>query len=412
MDKVLALVLAAGRVDELLTLTERRPKSAVPVFGMYRVIDFVLSNMMHSGINVVGVLSQYRPFELMHHIGGGEHWDFSGRAREIRVLPPYRGMRASDWYKGTADAIYQNIGFIEEFNPENVLIASADHIYRMDYQAMYDFHKAKSADVTVCFTSVKKKEKRFGYGILDKKNRVVEYIEKPEKSVMDLASMTVYLFKTGVLINLLKENARNVSHEFGRDILPALTNSGKMFGYIFKGYWAYARTIPSYYKLHQDLLKREIDLEAWQIRTNLIDRCEYADRVPSRIDGQVKNSLISDGCIIKGRVVNSVLSPGVRVDEKASVQNSIIFHDCIIENGSLLDRVICDKDVIVSEKAQIGHFGHDVSSSEFGELLDTGITLIGKSIRIPETARIGSNTAIFSTAKIEQLNIEPGSTLR
>ncbi len=412
MVKVLALVLAAGRVDELLTLTERRPKSAVPVFGMYRVIDFVLSNMMHSGVNAIGVLSQYRPLELMRHIGGGEHWDFTGRARGIRILPPYRGLRASDWYKGTADAIYQNISFIEEYDPECVLIASADHVYRMDYQAIYDFHQTMNADVTVCFTRVKQRDRRFGYGRIDRKQRVVEYIEKPEKPISDLASMTVYLFRTGLLLDLLKENARRDSHEFGRDILPLILNDGKLFGFLFKGLWAYTRTIASYIDLHDDFLKGKYDLGAWQVRTNLVDRCEYSDRVPSRIDGKVLNSYVSEGCVVEGQVINSVLSPGVRVESKAVVKDSIILHDCVIKQGSRLDRVICDKDVTVNEHSAIGAFGHDIPSVEHGELLDSGVTLIGKSVTIPRGTSIGSNTAIYSTARLDRSNIEPGSTLR
>lgn len=412
MDRILAFVLAAGRVDELLTLTERRPKSAVPVFGIYRVIDFVLSNMMHSGVDSVGILSQYNPFELMRHIGGGEHWDFSGRARTVRILPPYRGLRGSDWYKGTADAIYQNIGYIEEYQPEHVLIASADHVYRMDYQPMFDFHKANKAGVTVCFTRVRKKEKRFGYGMLDAKNRVNKYLEKPDRPPSNLASMTVYLFRTGLLIDLLKDNAHSKSHEFGNDILPLLIRDRTMYGYLFKGPWAYTRTVPSYFDLHRDLLRGKYDLDAWQIRTNLTDRCEYADRVPARINGTVKNSYVSEGCTINGTVVNSVLSPGVRVDDRARVRNSIIFHDCVIKKGAHMDRVICDKDVIVNENARVGTFGYDIPSSEYGDLLSSGATLIGKSVAIPAGSKIGSNTAIFSTARIQSSSIDPGSTLR
>jgi glucose-1-phosphate adenylyltransferase len=168
MSSVLAMVLAGGRVDELLCLTEMRPKSALPVFATHRIIDFVLSNLMHAGISNVGVLSQYRPSALVRHIGTGEHWDFIGRSRDIRMLPPYRGSKASDWYKGTADAVFQNISYIDQFRPEHLLVASADHIYRMDYRPFIEFHISHDADATVCFTRMKKKSSRFGYGVLNR----------------------------------------------------------------------------------------------------------------------------------------------------------------------------------------------------------------------------------------------------
>jgi glucose-1-phosphate adenylyltransferase len=412
MTNVLAMVLAAGRVDELLTLTERRPKSAVPVFGIYRIIDFALSNLMHSGLRKVGVLSQFRPHALTRHIGSGEHWDFIGRSREIRILPPYRGLAESDWYKGTADAIYQNMGYIEEFQPEDVLIVSADHIYRMDYRPFYQYHRDKNAEATVCLTRVTTPEKRFGYATLDRRGIVVEYQEKPATPPSHYASMTVYLFKTSLLLNLLKDNSQQTSHEFGRDILPSLAAQKRLVGYRFKGTWTYARTVNAYYAAHQALLKRNIDLNAWQVRTNLIERCEHADRVPARISGKVKNSIVSEGCIIEGKVKNSVLSPGVHIYKGSSVNNSIIFHDTCIKEKSILNKVICDKDVHIGDHVHIGTFGEDTPSQEFGHLMDSGFTLIGKGIQVPNTMRIGANTSIFSTACLNQDSIAPGSTVR
>ncbi|MBE0433814.1 glucose-1-phosphate adenylyltransferase, partial [candidate division WOR-3 bacterium] len=188
---ILAMVLAGGRVDELLCLTEHRPKSALPVFATYRIIDFVLSNLMHAGIRHVGVLSQYRPHALVRHVGTGEHWDFVGRGRGIRLLPPYRGLRASDWYKGTADAVYQNMSYIETFKPEHVLIASADHIYRMDYRPFIRFHVDNDADATVSFTRMKKRSSRFGYGVIDRQGRLLDYQEKPDRPPSAWISMTL-----------------------------------------------------------------------------------------------------------------------------------------------------------------------------------------------------------------------------
>lgn len=405
------MVLAAGRVDELLTLTESRPKSAVPVFGLYRTIDFVLSNLMHSGVSNVGVLSQFRPYALLRHVGTGEHWDFIGRSRTLNILPPYRGQKGSDWYKGTADAIYQNISYIEYFKPDHVLICSADHIYKMDYQQFFKFHMDNKAQVSACFTKVISKSRRFGYAVIQK-NKVVDYFEKPDKPLGNIVSMTIYLFKTELLIDLLKSNAREKSHEFGRDILPDLVRQKMLFGYNFQEPWYYCRTINSYYKAHQALLKRVFDLNTWQIRTNLIERNEKGDRVPARINGEVKNSIISEGCVVNGTVIKSILSPGVIVEKGAEVRDSIIFHDTRIMANARINRTISDKDVVVADDSEIGQYGAELPSRDYGDLLADGFTLIGRGVHIPARSRIGANTVIFSTARNISQDIPPGSTLK
>jgi glucose-1-phosphate adenylyltransferase len=412
MNNVLALVLAGGRVDELLCLTERRAKSAVPIFGIYRIIDFVLSNLMHAGIENVGILSQYRPHSLVRHIGTGEHWDFVGRKRSIRILQPYRGIKESDWYKGTADAVYQNIPYIEEFDAEHILIASADHVYRMDYKPLIQFHIDQKSDATICFTKLKVPHTRFGYGVISKNKRLIAYAEKPESPPSNFVSMTLYVFKKEFLIKILKTNARESSHEFGKDIIPQIIPNQKIFAIVFKGYWAYARTINSYYRTNMDYLKRIIDLNQWQIRTNLLERCRYRDRLPACINGNVANSSISEECIIEGRVKNSIISPGVKVASGAQVNDSIIFHDTLIERNAQLNKVICDKDSKICAGAKIGGYGEETPSSEFGDLLSSGITVIGRKNTIPENARIGANTVIYPSARITDAPIKPGSTLR
>ena len=406
------MVLAGGRVDELLCLTEMRPKSALPVFATYRIIDFVLSNLMHSGISNVGVLSQYRPYSLVRHIGTGEHWDFLGRSRDIRMLPPYRGFKASDWYQGTADAVFQNISFIETFRPEHILIASADHVYRMDYRPFIQFHIDNKADATVCFTKTKKRSSRFGYGVLNRHHKLVDYQEKPETPPSDWVSMTLYLFKSDFIIDLLRLNAQERSHEFGRDIIPKLIAKSRVFGYKYRGYWAYARTVDTYFWTNIDMLKGKVSLQEWQIRTNLLERCTHADRSPAYIDGRVTNSVVSEGCIIKGNVRNSVLSPGVIVSAGAEVQDSIIFHDTTISNRSKVTKVICDKDSHIGSDCTIGGFGGDIPSKEFGDLLQSGITVLGKNTNIPDRTEIGANTTLYSSARVTSSRIKPGSTLR
>ncbi len=412
MPNIVAFVLAGGRVDELLCLTEKRPKSALPVFGIYRIIDCVLSNLMHAGIEHVGVLSQYRPSALVRHIGTGEHWDFVGRKRGIRMLPPYRGFKASDWYKGTADAVYQNIAYIEEFNAQHVLIASADHVYRMDYKPFIQFHIDNDADATVCFTRTRKKSSRFGYGIMDRLGRIEKYIEKPETAPGPWASMTLYMFKTDVLLDALYNNAHETSHEFGRDVLPTLMHGHTVYGYRFTGYWAYARTIDSYYTTNMDLLQGKVDLNQWHIRTNLVERCANCERAPASINGTVYNSVISEGCVVEGTVKNSILSPGVRVDTGATVVDSLIYHDAHVNKGAQLNKVICDKDSMIGENCMIGMCGEEVPSREYPDLLHSGITLIGKKCDIPSGTDIGANTAIYSAAEIGRRKIESGSTVR
>lgn len=412
MEKVVALILAGGRVDELLCLTERRPKSALPIFGIYRIIDLVLSNLMHAGINNVGVLSQYRPSALVRHIGTGEHWDFIGRQRGIRILPPYRGFKASDWYKGTADAVYQNVSYIEEFNPEHILVASADHIYRMDYKPLLQFHEQQNADATICFTKLKTKSTRFGYGVITRNGRLTRYLEKPDTPPSDWVSMTLYCFKTEFLIDVLKANALETSHEFGRDIIPRIVENKKIFALRFSGYWAYARTIDTYFHTNMDLLRGRIDVSQWQIRTNQSERCAFGDRMPARINGNVTNSVVSEGCIAQGSVKNSILSPGVVVKSGAEVVNSIIFHDTVIDKNAKLTKVICDKDSVIGEESIIGGFGEDVPSQEYPDLLNSGITLLGRNSNIPSQTKIGANTTVYASANIGSQYIEPGSTMR
>jgi glucose-1-phosphate adenylyltransferase len=405
MEKVLAMVLAGGRVDELLCLTEGRPKSALPIFGIYRIIDFPLSNLMNSGIYNVGILSQYRPYALLRHIGAGAHWDFIGRKREIRILPPYRGAKESDWYRGTADAVYQNISYIKELNPEYVLVISADHVYRMDYKLLLHYHIEKDADATICFTKVKTKSTRFGYGMINKNGKLVKYLEKPTEPLSDWISMTVYVFKTNFLVDILKSYVLKKLYEFGRDIIPNIISKNRVYGYKFNDYWAYARTIESFYETNMDLLKRKIDLKKWQIRTNLYERCIDRDRPPAYVNGDVSNSVVSEGCKIKGKVKNSILSPGVIVENGAAIIDSIIFHDTRIENNAKLKKVICDKDVQISKASVVGGIDENIPSKKFGDLLSSGITILGKGANIPQKTEIRANTMVCASEEIKDLNL-------
>lgn len=403
--KLIALVLAGGRVDELGVLTLTRPKSAVPFGGIYRIIDFPLSNLHNSGIDVVGILSQYNPSELISHIGSGIHWDLVGRGKGIKILPPYKGVRTSDWYRGTADAVYQNLEFIREYAPENVLIISGDHIYCMDYNEIVSMHLEKNADLTIGFVKIDPAEGyRFGVADIGKDGRVKDYLEKPDKTKYEWASLTIYVFKTDVLVEELKKNAKERSHEFGRDIIPTMMKEGKnVYGYKFGGYWGYTRTLLEYFNTNMDLLGEnpKIKPEDWGIRTNIYGHYHY-DLAPARFysTADVEGSLVSRGCKIKGKVTHSIISLNVVIEKGAVVKNSLIMSDCVIGEGTVVENTIIDEGTVVGKNSVIG------SSKK--------ITCIGKSSRIPDTVVIGEGCVIWpftNESSFKEKRIEPGTTL-
>ncbi|MFQ5750622.1 MAG: glucose-1-phosphate adenylyltransferase family protein [bacterium] len=405
MKNVLAMILAGGRVDELSVLTLARPKSVVPFGGMYRVIDFPLSNLMHSQVENVGILSQYKSHSLINHIGLGSWWDFVGRNRGATMLPPSTGFEASDWYKGTSDAVYQNLEFIQRHDPRTVLILSGDHIYKMDYRPLVNYHLEKHADLTVAFFPIKiAQSRRFGVADIDDEDgkiggRVLDYKEKPAENGYPWASLTIFLFRTPVLYEVLEDNARqSYSHEFGRDIIPKMLGKYKVYGYKFDGYWSYTRTIDEYWQTSMDLLgsSPKIDLEAWQVRTNL-DHDHLRDRPPARIEcsALIEDSLIHNGCQIEGEVRRSVLFPGVKIAKGAIVKNSILFCDTVVKAGAHLDKIITDVEVKIASDSIIGAGDDGTPNREYPELLNSGITLIGRGVRIPSKVRLGRNCIIY-----------------
>ncbi|MEO0250353.1 MAG: sugar phosphate nucleotidyltransferase [candidate division WOR-3 bacterium] len=378
--KILALILAGGRVDELDVLTFYRPKSVLPFGGLYRIIDFPMSNLMNSGIETVGILSQYRPRHLISHIANGEPWDMVGRNRFAVILPPYKGREASDWYKGTADAVYQNLDFIRMFNPDLVLIISGDHIYKMEYQELVNFHLEKKADLTIGFTRLPKEgAHRFGQAEIGGRDRrggkVTRYLEKPRKKILDWASLTIYLFKPSILYTALEANAPKDSHEFGKDIIPALLDNCEVYGFKHSGYWGYTRSLEEYWQTNMDLLGKypRIDPAAWRIRTNLAHR-NIRDRRPALIgpSAEVEDSLFYSGCTIHGKVVRSVLFPGVTVERGAEVRDSILFFDTVVHREARVVRAIADIEVEIAPKVRIGR---DAKAP---------LTIVGTRSSIPE----------------------------
>ncbi len=384
--RTLALILAGGRVDELGALTAFRPKSAVPFGGFARVIDFPLSNLMRSGLERVAILSQYRCFSLINHIGTGAAWDMIGRHRGISILPPFQGSAYTSWYKGSADAVYQNLDFVRFHDPEEILILSGDHVYRMDYRQIIDYHREKQADCTIACLKVGLDEaSRFGVADIDDEDgatggRVLRYAEKPASPEFSWASLTVYCFRPQVLYEALEYNAlHDESHEFGRDVIPRLLAEGRrVYGFKFEGYWGYTRTIEEYWRTSMDLLGPQpaIDLAAWGIRTNLENR-NIRDCQPAifRRDAVVEDSLVYNGCIVEGRVERSILFPGVHVRPGAVVQDSVLFFDTVVGRGCRLERLICDVNNVFDAEVTAGRRDGPVTVIGWNNHLPAGLHL-------------------------------------
>jgi len=401
MRDTIAMVLAGGQGSRLTIFSSRRAKPAVPFGGIYRIIDFSLSNVMHAGINIVGVLTQYRPSSLMDHLSTGSPWDLVGRKREIKILPPYTGTHGSDWYKNTADAIYQNAWYIRRHKPKNVLILSGDHIYRMDYLKMIEYHESKKSDLTVATMHVSLNEaRRFGIMTVNKENRIIRFQEKPAHPESTLASMGVYVFSADVLLNKLEQDAGEPEskHDFGGDIIPGMIPNYRVYNYVFEGYWRDVGTVQSYVDANMDMLDKNsgLDIAAWGVRTNLEER-NLADRPPARFlkDANISNSVISRGCIIRGTVERSILSTGVVVESGAIITNSVLMHDCKVLKNAVLDNVVSDKDVIFGQHCRIGISGKNTSNQDFPKYLNTGITILGKEAIVPDDIQIERNCVIY-----------------
>jgi glucose-1-phosphate adenylyltransferase len=397
MTKVLAVIMAGGQGERLSLLSEKRAKPAVPFAGKYRIIDFALSNCVNSGIYDIAVLTQYRPRSLNDHIGIGKPWDLDRKNGGVHLLQPYMGHAESDWYQGTADAVYQNLSFIMESDCDYVLVLAGDHIYRMDYTPMIAFHQQHGADVTLGAVVVPIEEgHRFGILETDAAGEVVSFEEKPAQPKGTLGSMGIYVFGRNVLARVLTEDAQqDTQHDFGRNIIPAmLARDERVFAYPFTGYWQDVGTIQSYWEAHMGLLddRPAFDLydPSWVVHT----RSE--ERPPAHVQStaQVERSLISHGCIIKGQVERSVLSPGVIVEAGAIVRDSIILFDTVIGAGSVVDRAILDKEVTVGKNSKIGYGDDMTPNKQEPSRLDTGITLVGKRSSLPDNLTVGRNCKI------------------
>jgi len=354
----IAMLLAGGQGSRLYDLTKQTAKPAVTFGGKYKIIDFPLSNCINSGIDTVGVLTQYQPLALNEYIGNGEPWDLDRSRGGLSVLPPYQGNKASVWYKGTANAIYQNINFIKQYNPEYVLILSGDHIYRMDYAKMLEHHKKTGASCTVATITVPMEEaSRFGICNTNPDNSIYEFEEKPKKPKNNQASMGIYIFNAKILIEYLEadEADENSSNDFGKNIIPNLLNNGeKLFAYKFEGYWKDVGTISSLWEANMDLIGNDPILNMADRDFRIFSR--NAARPPQFIGKKatIENSLISEGCKINGTVINSILSGGVVIEEGAFVKDSVIMEDVTIKSGGKVYSAIVDSDTVVEKNAVVG----------------------------------------------------------
>ncbi len=399
MKHTLAVILAGGEGERLSILSQERAKPAVPFGGKYRIIDFTLSNCVNSEINDVVVLTQYNPRSLNDHIGLGRPWDLDRNHGGVKLLQPYisRG-RVAEWYRGTADAVLRNMNVIEHSASDAIVLLAGDHIYKMDYQPFLAAHRRRRADVTIAVRSVPLSEaSRMGILALDDSDRVVDWQEKPKQPKSDLASMGVYVFSKKALRRFLTEDRV----DFGSHVIPAmLAAEARVFGYRYGGYWQDVGTIQSFWEANMALLEDvpELDLydKDWVIHT----RSE--ERAPAKVGptAQVHRSLISHGCVINGTVVNSVLSPGVRVDVGAVVRDSIVMFDSVIRSSAVIDRAILDKEVVVGPGAivGVGPFDDRPNKQEPGRL-NTGITVVGKRAVIPRGARIGRNVKVAADVR-------------
>ena len=400
--EMIAMLLAGGQGSRLGVLTQKVAKPAVSFGGKYRIIDFPLSNCINSGVDTVGVLTQYQPLRLNAHIGIGIPWDLDRNVGGVTILPPYERSKGSDWYTGTANAIYQNLEYMESYNPEYVLILSGDHIYKMDYEVMLEYHKANNADVTIAAMPVPIEEaSRFGILITDDSNKITEFEEKPAHPRSNLASMGIYIFSWKVLKEALVQLSDVPGCDFGKHIIPYCHEGGKrIFAYEYNGYWKDVGTLGSYWEANMELIDiiPEFNLyeEYWKIYTK-------SDRIPPQYisgDAKVGRCIIGEGTEVYGEGENSVIGSGVVIEPGAVVKDSIIMQDTVVGAGAHVDKAIVAENVKIGAGARLG-VGEFAPSTYDPKVYQFDLVTIGENSVIPENVSIGKNTAISGITAAE-----------
>ena len=386
------MIMAGGASEDLSVLTAVRAEPAIPFGGKFRIVDFPLSNCVNSGLYNVALLTQYMPRSLNDHVGVGKPWDLDRSQGGVRLLQPYLGPSQSGWQRGTADAVRQNMDFVEEQRVDNVLVLAGDHIYKMDYRPMLNFHQQMKADVTLAARRVSPFEThRFGIISADNEMKVIGFKEKPRRSKETLASMGVYIFNIQTLREFLKDETLN---DFGRDILPKMIKSHKVSAYTFEGYWADVGTLQAYWESNMALLAETPALDLYDPEWVIHTRSEEQPPVKIGPEAWVGGNLLSNGAVVEGTVERSVLSPGVQVAPGAIVRDSVVMSDTLIAAGARVERAIIDKEVWIGEGAEIGYGVDNVPNHHHPERLNTGLTVVGKRARIPGGAKIGHNVII------------------
>ena len=382
-----AMLLAGGQGSRLYALTHDMAKPAVPYGGKYRIIDFPLSNCVNSGIDTVGVLTQYQPLVLHDYIGNGQPWDLDKQYGGTHCLPPYQTALGAEWYKGTANAIYQNISFVDRYDPEYVVILSGDHIYKMDYNDMLEHHKAKNADATIAVLDVPMEEaSRFGIMITNDEGDIIDFEEKPKHPRSTLASMGIYIFTWSKLKKYLIENENNEAEDkdFGKAIIPNMMKAGeKLVAYAFDGYWKDVGTLDSLWEANMDLLNPNIPIDLYDPDWKMYSRNPVLPPQYIGANAVVENSMITDGCDVEGIVDFSVIFEGVKIEAGATVTDSIIMPGSVIKSGAVVEYAIVGENCVVGEGAQIG-----ARPETFDNRDDWGIAVVGHNITISENAKV------------------------
>ena len=405
--EMIAMLLAGGQGSRLGVLTANVAKPAVAFGGKYRIIDFPLSNCINSGIDTVGVLTQYQPLRLNTHIGIGIPWDLDRNNGGVTILQPYEKSGGSEWYSGTANAIYQNMKYIDSYNPEYVLILSGDHIYKMDYEVMLDFHKQNNADVTIAVMPVPMEEaSRFGIVVADEEKRICEFQEKPAEPKSNLASMGIYIFSWKALKEALIANEDVENCDFGMHVIPYCFDQGeRIFAYEYNGYWKDVGTLGSYWEANMELIDiiPEFNLyeEFWKIYTK-------SDALPPLYvseDGFIERSIVCGNSTIEGTVIGSVIGAGVTIGKGAVVRDSIIMKDTVIGPGCTVDKSIIAEEVVIGENCKLG-VGENIPNKVNPKVYSYGLVTIGEKTEIPANVQIGLNTAI--SGKTEEADYPDG----
>lgn len=392
-QECIAMLLAGGQGSRLGILTKNIAKPAVPYGGKYRIIDFPLSNCVNSGIYTVGVLTQYQPLALNDYIGNGQPWDLDRADGGVHILSPYQQIKGTEWYKGTANSIYQNIKFIERYDPEYVLILSGDHIYKMDYSKMLDYHKENNADCTIAMIEVPWEEaSRFGLMLVNDDGSIAEFEEKPKNPRSNKASMGIYIFNWKKLRNYLIEDEANENsgNDFGHDVIPAMHAAGeRMFAYQFDGYWKDVGTIDSLWDSNLDLLNPKVDLDLDDDSWKIYSRSPVAPPHYVGANAEIENSMITEGCEIDGSVDFSVLFANVKVEKGANVKYSIVMPGTVIKSGASVQYSIVAENTVIEEGATVGK-----SPEEMKNIEDWGVAVVGSGVTIGKNAEVAPKSMI------------------